>query len=95
MTGQLLTHGDDGGFITCGLCGADAAGPCARCRTPVCGDCCVLTEGSSTPWAICLRCDRRGGRNIGSGWWLLAYWALGPLLALALLLLALHWFGSP
>lgn len=94
MTGQLLSHNDGGGFVSCGLCGADAAGPCARCRLPVCGDCCVLSEGSSTLWAICLRCERRGGRNIGQGWWLLGLWVAGPLLALCGVLVLLQWlFG--
>jgi hypothetical protein len=83
---QLISQGDGGGFVHCVLCGADAAGPCARCRRPVCGDCCVLSEGNANRWAICLTCDRRGGRNVRSGWWIVGAWLLAPLFILAGLL---------
>jgi len=49
-------------------CGAIAAGPCARCHEPVCGDCCVLTEGGLRVFAICLSCEDRAGRSLRSGW---------------------------
>lgn len=90
----LLTHGDGGGFIHCVICGGDAAGPCARCRNPVCGDCCVLTEGTAGTWAICLRCEKRSGRGLGAGWWVAGFWLVLPLLVLTGLLLILWWaFG--
>ena len=92
MTGGLQTHGDGGGFIHCSLCGADAAGPCARCRKPVCGDCCVLTESSAGQWAICLDCDRQGGRDIRTRWLSLGSWLLLPIALLAGLLVLLHYF---
>lgn len=92
---QLASHDDGGGFIHCALCGGDAAGPCARCRKPVCGDCCVLTEGTAGKWAICLDCDRRGGRKIDSGWYSVALWLIAPLLVLAGVLALLVWsFGD-
>jgi hypothetical protein len=91
---QLISHDDGGGFVHCVLCGGDAAGPCARCRRPVCGDCCVLTEGNANRWAICLSCDRKGGRDVRSGWWLVGMWLALPLVALCALLLILWWlFG--
>lgn len=91
---QLMSHGDSGGFVHCVLCGGDAAGPCARCKRPVCGDCCVLTEGHAGRWAICLNCDRKGGRNVRSGWWTVAVWLLLPIGVLVALLALLVWiFG--
>lgn len=91
---QLISHGDGGGFIHCTICGGDAAGPCARCRKPVCGDCCVLTEGTAAQWAICLDCDHRGGRQINAGWFSVALWLVAPLVLLACILAALlWWFG--
>ena len=73
----------------CKICGATAAGPCARCRAPVCGDCCELTTGGATTFAICLPCVRRGGASIRSGWLGLLGWLaliVVPLAALGLLL---------
>ena len=89
MTGQLQSIG--GGDARCQHCGALAVGPCARCHAPVCGDCCVLTEDSAKTWAICLRCDRRAGRSLSSGWLAVLAWVLGPIAALALLIALLHW----
>lgn len=66
---------DGGGPVArCKLCGKTAAGPCARCRSPVCGDCCELTEGGATTFAICLTCVRRGGASLAPGWWHLLGW---------------------
>lgn len=93
MSGALQTSGDGGGFVTCGVCGADAAGPCARCRIPLCGDCCVLTEGGAGPWAVCKRCARRGGNSLGRGWRSLAPWLVAPLIVLSALLALLHWLS--
>jgi hypothetical protein len=90
VSGQLLSHGDDGGVARCTSCGDVAAGPCARCRKPVCGDCCVLTTESAGQWAICLACDRSGGRSLRSGWVSLLVFLLKPILALLLLSAVLY-----
>jgi hypothetical protein len=84
MTGQLQ-HFDGGGTVRCGHCGAEAIGPCARCRKPICADCGVLTEGSAHNWVICLGCDRRGGNSLLGPWIGLAVWLLVPIGLLALL----------
>jgi hypothetical protein len=34
----------------------------------VCGDCCELTEGGATTFAICLSCVRRGGVSLSPAW---------------------------
>ena len=48
MSGGLITSGD-GPVVRCRLCQRrPAAGPCARCRASVCGDCTVLTDGGAT-----------------------------------------------
>ncbi len=65
--GQLLTAGD-GPVARCRLCGRPAAGPCARCQAPVCGDCCVLTDGGATTFAVCHACEGRGGATLAPGW---------------------------
>jgi hypothetical protein len=90
MTGQLASHGGDGGVYRCTICGGTAAGPCARCRNPTCGDCCVLTDGSAGKWAICLRCERSEGKSMGRAWRSLALWLLMPIVALVLLLVLLQ-----
>lgn len=81
MSGQLQHVGDDGP-ARCAMCGAEAAGPCARCRNPTCGDCSVLTEGGAKLWAICLRCEKRGGKTLAPGWTLVAAWLVGILVVL-------------
>jgi hypothetical protein len=94
MTSGLLSSSDDGGFVHCAACGALAAGPCARCRKPVCGDCCVLTRGGAQPWAICHACNKSGGASLQSGWITVLGWLLKPILALLALYAVLHWlFG--
>jgi hypothetical protein len=60
-----------------------AVGPCARCRTPVCGDCCELTEGGATTFAVCTRCVRRGGATLSPAWRGLMGWLAAIILALA------------
>jgi hypothetical protein len=55
----------------------------------VCGDCCVLTEGGTRVWAICTRCDRRGGRSLRGGWSIVLGWILGPMILLAIVVLIL------
>lgn len=81
MSGQLLETG--GGGPRCAICGAEAAGPCARCRAMVCADCCVLAEGSAAAWAVCTRCARRGGADLRSPWLGLLAWLGLVVLALA------------
>ena len=93
MTG-LATHDGDGGYERCIHCGAPAVGPCARCRNPVCGDCCVLTEGGHKTYAICTACDRRGGRSLNAGWAAVLVWIALPILALVALLLVLAAFAD-
>lgn len=85
MTGQLQGVGGGDPIALCICCGDTAVGPCARCREPVCGDCCVLTEGSAKVWAICLRCERRGGRSLGRGWAVVIGWIALPIVGLAIL----------
>ena len=77
-----MSHGDDGGFVHCASCGALAAGPCARCQKPVCGDCCVLTTGGAAPWAICHDCENSGGGSLRRGWSVVLSWFLKPILLL-------------
>jgi hypothetical protein len=67
MSGGLQHVGDDD-VTRCVHCGKPAAGPCASCRKPVCGDCCTLTEGGVQVFAICLACDRKGGRSLAPAW---------------------------
>lgn len=87
MSGQLLGAGD-GPVVRCALCGKPASGPCARCRSSVCADCCVLTEGAS-PFAVCLRCARAGGATLRREWRALAAWLALVLLALVAIAAAL------
>jgi len=48
----------------------------------VCGDCCELTEGGATTFAVCLTCVKRGGASLAPAW-------LGLLGWLALVMLGL------
>jgi hypothetical protein len=77
-----LQHVDDGGPPRCAICGAEAAGPCIRCKQFVCGDCCVLSEGGLEIYALCTRCDRRGGHDLTPG-----FSALGRTLVLVVVAL--------
>ena len=88
-----LQHVSDDGPVPCALCGANAAGPCARCRRPVCGDCCVLTEGGAKLWAICTTCDRKGGRSLAPGWAIVLSWIAVPIVALAVAVIVLAWLS--
>jgi hypothetical protein len=88
---ELISHDDGGGVEHCVRCGAVAAGPCARCRSPICGDCCVLTEGGAETWAICFGCEDRGGRSLGGPWRGLLVWLLLILAGLFLAVVALGW----
>jgi hypothetical protein len=69
--------------VRCKLCGRPAAGPCARCRALVCGDCCELTDGGATTFAVCTRCVRRGGSSLAPAWRGLLGWLALIILALA------------
>ncbi len=90
MTGALR-HVDDDAPARCTYCPAEAAGPCASCRKPVCGDCSTLTEGGAQVWAICLDCDRRGGRSLAGAWRRLGFYLAGLLALLGGLLALLEW----
>jgi hypothetical protein len=91
MSGALSSSGGDGGGLAhCAGCGALAVGPCARCRKPVCGDCCVLTSGGASLWAICLACERSHGSSLSGGWWTVLGWLVKPMLVLLLLYVVLR-----
>lgn len=95
MSGELQLRDDGGGApARCVRCGALAAGPCARCHEPVCGDCCVLTEHGAKVWAICLACEDKGGRSLRRGWALVIGWIAGPILILAALVALLAWLSA-
>ena len=71
-------------------------GPCARCDGPVCGDCCVLTEGTTKPYAICLGCNEsRGGASMGGGWLTVIGWFLLPIVLLACAVYVLYRIAGP
>jgi hypothetical protein len=93
VSGQLrhVGEGEGGGPERCALCGGLAVGPCATCGRAVCGDCCELTEGGVRTWAVCLRCARRRGTSLGSGWALVLWWVLAPVLVLVAIAAAVLW----
>lgn len=90
MTG-LQTVGSD--EARCVHCGALAVGPCARCHAPVCGDCCVLTQGGVRTWAICLGCAKRAGNELTRAWLRVIAWIVGPIALLAALVVVLYWLA--
>lgn len=92
MTGQLRQIDDDS-FVRCYLCGADAAGPCARCRGAVCGDCCVLVAGAATQWAVCKRCEHLPQAKV-SGWRSLGWFFAKLVFALVVLVGILAWLNA-
>ena len=93
MSSELALHGDDRD-ARCGHCGDPAVGPCARCEIPVCGDCCVLTEGGTRRYAICVICDGRSGRSLRGAWVSVLGWVAAPLVALALAVAMLAWISD-
>jgi len=93
MSGQLIGTGGDGGGLARCACGSIAAGPCARCRIPLCGDCCVITEHGAQPWAICRNCEKKGGRSLRDAWSGLLRWLGTGLLVLLVLVLVLAWWA--
>lgn len=86
--GGLIPIDDGLPTARCKLCGKPAAGPCARCRALVCGDCCELTD-TANPFAICLRCVERGGTSVTHGWLGLLGWLGAIILGLAAIAAAL------
>lgn len=34
----------------------------------MCGDCCELSTGGATTFAVCLRCVKRGGASLTRAW---------------------------
>jgi hypothetical protein len=93
MSGQLQHSGDDGP-TRCSFCAQEAAGPCASCGRPVCGDCCTLTEGGVRVWAVCLACDRKKGRSLSGAWGGLVVWLVGILVVLAAATALMGWIAS-
>ena len=58
----------------------------------VCGDCCVLSDGGASTFALCTTCEKRGGASLRPGWlglvlWLGAVVAVIAAVAIALVLL--------
>ena len=80
---SLMSSGDPP-VTRCAICKSrDAAGPCARCRRSICGDCCELTDGGASTFAICHTCVKRGGRSLVPAWVGLLLWLGGVMLCLA------------
>jgi hypothetical protein len=90
MTGELRRVDDDA-KARCTFCSAEAVGPCASCRAPVCGDCCTLTEGGANTWAICLDCEHKRGRSLRGAWSSFGLWLVGLLVVLAGAIALLEW----
>jgi hypothetical protein len=79
----LMSHGDPP-VTRCAICQSrDAAGPCARCKRSICGECCELTDGGATTFAICLTCVKRGGSSLAPAWIGLLVWLGAIMLGLA------------
>jgi hypothetical protein len=83
----------DGGApdARCKLCGKTAVGPCARCHSPVCGDCCELTEGGATTFAICLTCVKHGGSSLAPAYRGFVLWLAAIVLALGAVAALVAW----
>ncbi len=93
MAGELQ-HVDDDGPARCSFCPREAAGPCASCARPVCGDCCTLTEGGVRVWAVCLECDRKKGRSLAGAWSGLLVWLVGILVVLGAATALMGWLAG-
>jgi len=50
----------------------------------------VLTSGGNTTFAICLKCERRGGSSLSAGWWHVLGWFAKPILGLLVALIVLY-----
>ena len=93
MGGQLqLVDGD--GPQRCSFCSNEAAGPCASCERPVCGNCCTLTEGGVKTWAICLECDRKKGRSLAGAWGSFGLFLVAILVVMAAAVALMAWLSS-
>jgi hypothetical protein len=79
---SLMSSGDPPS-ARCSHCGATAAGPCARCHRPTCSDCCELTEGGATTFAVCLACVKRGGNSLAGAYRDLLLWLAAGIVGLA------------
>jgi hypothetical protein len=90
VTGQLRADDDDAPE-RCVLCAALAVGPCARCKRPVCGDCCELSEGGVKTFAVCLSCARHGGASLRGAWWTVLWWVAAPVAVLAAIVALVAW----
>jgi hypothetical protein len=86
---SLIPVGGDGPVARCKLCENPAVGPCARCKAAICGDCCELTDGGATTFALCLTCVRRGGSTLRPAWLGLLGWLAMIILPLAAVAAAL------
>ena len=86
---MLIPVDNDGPVARCKHCSKVAVGPCARCRAPVCGDCCELTDGGATTFAICLGCVKRGGKSLAGGWLGIVAWLAAIIVGLAALVAVL------
>ena len=53
----------------------------------------MLTEGGTNVYAICLGCERSGGRELSSAWRQVLWWIALPILVLACLIVLLQLFG--
>lgn len=93
MSGQLQRASDDGPE-RCSFCSNEAAGPCASCARPVCGNCCTLTEGGVRTWAICLECDRKKGRSLQGAWGSFGLFLVAILVALAAAVALMAWLSN-
>jgi hypothetical protein len=56
----------------------------------VCGDCCVLTEGGTKTFAICLGCDERSGRSLRRAWLTVIGWIVLPIAVLLAIVVVLE-----
>ncbi len=88
MTGQLQTRGPED--ARCVVCGVMAVGPCARCHDPLCGDCCVITEGASKVFAVCPSCEGEVGRSLTGRWGVMLKWVGLPIALLAIVVALLR-----
>lgn len=86
---DLVSHDGGGATATCKHCGAQAAGPCARCHVPLCGDCCVMSEGRVGVFAVCRDCAADGATDTAGPWAAVLRTFLLPIVGLALLLVLL------
>lgn len=59
----------------------------------VCGDCCTLSTGGATTFAVCSGCAKRGGASLGTAWMGLLGWmalVVGVLVAIGVVIAMLR-----